>query len=835
MSGEGGGEAEQSNELNGMEKAVKSPSQPMVVFTGYRDQVLDATRESFKILRRLHVSSARSLAKLVRAERGVTPDEWAQQRAFLIKEHIKQIDSIQDEAQVRVQEEKHKTEWSMKQERVEMQARMEAELGAVRQQAEEERASLQRKIEEVCDARVKDVEQKLEVAMQRLAEGDFDLLKNLTLANEFIEQLKEQKESLNQTIEDMKEQESEHVKEIKRLKKDRQILNSSLEEAKKQARRADQERNRAERREHKLNEDLEITRKEYHYLEKKLLEETHELESLRKLCAKLTKNLEEAEAKLPQIEILNKKLAASERKAEEADRLKEQMVRKCWVLENEVTQLQKDHSLLISELDELRAETAKQREGLVMSELAMKGVHGEVQRQVALAKHNQALQEARHILTQRARQLREEAKMPLHLIPKASLSFSTDSTDSEDTIRSRLLFRAAALELEATRIIGIDERPAAALLAEAQIAVDNAVCGEEDGAELPLRVIPYDFESSGKTRRNVRQIVDEIYSVDNSQARGKSSGTSQASVSGGAHTDVSGREPIRVFSAQVGSSEPRKCNSRHHRPLRHIFSACYSCCAATSLASTTWLRMRAVVRVTYAKWSCILQPGGEQVAKPDFTIGSKESIDLHGGVPVHVASGKRPQSALSATRRRPPEPMSLGVKKNSTGNRGPTGVSRRPASALGRFSSDFSADSRPGGGKGSLGGSIDEMHAGGDLFTAGARGLEKSDTLRSGKLVKGRPSSALAQTSERKRKEEDDNCAEESQDVLQTLDGNSKASIYMLMRRTSDSISRAREHAVSRFLERAHHDTVALPRKDHSSSRKSSEVWILVNPHSVHV
>jgi len=207
------------------------------------------------------------------------------------------------------------------------------------------------------------------------------------------------------------------------------------------------------------------------------------------------------------------------------------------------------------------------------------------------------------------------------------------------------------------------------------------------------------------------------------------------------------------------------------------------------------------------------QPGGEKTAKPDFTITRKESIDLHGGAPVHVVSGQRPQSALSVTRRRPPDPMSLGVKK--VPDRGPGGASRRPASALGRFSSDFSG-----------GGSIDVLHAGGEGPLARARGLEKSGTARMGKVIQGRPSSALALASERKRKEEEEtHGAEETQeDPLQTLDSNSKASIYMLMRRTPDSMSRARERAVGRFLERAQHATVALPPKAHASSRKSLEV-----------
>ena len=51
-------------------------------------------------------------------------DEWAKQRAFLINEHMKHIDTIQEEAQVRVHEDKHKMDWSLKEERLEMQAQV---------------------------------------------------------------------------------------------------------------------------------------------------------------------------------------------------------------------------------------------------------------------------------------------------------------------------------------------------------------------------------------------------------------------------------------------------------------------------------------------------------------------------------------------------------------------------------------------------------------------------------------------------------------------------------------------------------------------------------------
>ena len=179
--------------------------------------------------------------------------------------------------------------------------------------------------------------------------------------------------------------------------------------------------------------------------------------------------------------------------------------------------------------------------------------------------------------------------------------------------------------------------------------------------------------------------------------------------------------------------------------------------------------------------------------------------------------------------------MSLGVKKKVADHGGPGGASHRPASAIWRFSSDLSGSDKTW----SLGGSIDVLHAGGEFPLAGARGLEKSDTVRTGKVVKGRPSSALALASERKRKEEEGGYgADETQeDPLQTLDNNidswsaahqhidsCQATIYMLMRRTPDSMSRARERAVGRFLKRAQHETVDLPPKAHASNRKSLEV-----------
>lgn len=158
----------------------KLAAQPTVVFSGYRERVLEAARERFNTLRRLNVTFCRSLAKRVRAERGVTPDEFAQQRAFLMQEHAKQLDSVRIESQVYLQEEKHKINWQKEQERIKLQDQLDAELAAAEEASLSARTTLEKTIQDASDAKVKDLEDRLAVAMKRLADGDFDLLKSLS-------------------------------------------------------------------------------------------------------------------------------------------------------------------------------------------------------------------------------------------------------------------------------------------------------------------------------------------------------------------------------------------------------------------------------------------------------------------------------------------------------------------------------------------------------------------------------------------------------------------------------------------------------------------------------
>jgi hypothetical protein len=151
-----------------MVKRNESAVSKVEAFRKYRAQMLEATRERFKIMRRLNVTYSRSLAKRVRSERGVTPDEFAQQRAFFIKEHEKQLDSIRDEAKVQVQEARHKLEWTMKEERATMKAKLESELAAAEERARALRESLEKTVTEKHNAKVRIMEEQLASALDRL-------------------------------------------------------------------------------------------------------------------------------------------------------------------------------------------------------------------------------------------------------------------------------------------------------------------------------------------------------------------------------------------------------------------------------------------------------------------------------------------------------------------------------------------------------------------------------------------------------------------------------------------------------------------------------------------
>ncbi len=469
-------------------KKAGAPVQPLTVFSGYREKVLEATRDNYKLVRRMSVTFAQSLAKLVRSERGVSPEEWAQQRNFLIKEHLKQIESVRTEASVHLGEEERKRTEERERELEEMETRREAEVAAAEERSRAALEALEARLKAAHDAEVADLQGQLAFALKRLADGDFDLLSALTKLRDQLSSAEHDKGSLRNTINDMKDQELEFQKEIKRLRKDRELASASAEEMRKSQRASERQKGNAERREHKLTHDLQEARQEYHELEAKMMHDTHELGELRKKARELEETLAAAHAKLPQIAILTKKLDASTKAEKKTSELKEKVGRKCWVLENEVKQLHKDHSALVAEIDLLRAETGKQRQAQVVTELALKGVDEEVQRRITLVGGDIIRHETRLLLEKRAQELREEARLPLTQLRKGALTFSSDSTSSEEALRKRLLVRAAALELEMAQLPEVEEPPAVGLVAEARCAAIAAECDEEEGAELPLRV-----------------------------------------------------------------------------------------------------------------------------------------------------------------------------------------------------------------------------------------------------------------------------------------------------------------------------------------------------------
>ena len=119
--------------------------------------------------------------------------------------------------------------------------------------------------------------------------------------------------------------------------------------------------------------ELEESRKETHLLEKKLLEDTYELDGLRKTAADLAEALAASKAQLIEIPLLKKRIKETLTSEKHAVELREKVVRKCWVLENEIKQLSQDNTLLVAQVDDLRGQAAKMRQGLYVSELAMKG------------------------------------------------------------------------------------------------------------------------------------------------------------------------------------------------------------------------------------------------------------------------------------------------------------------------------------------------------------------------------------------------------------------------------------------------------------------------------
>ena len=103
-------------------------------------------------------------------------------------------------------------------------------------------------------------------------------------------------------------------------------------QARRNTRKAERDKRQAENREARLTKDLEKTQKECHKLEAKLLHDTHELELVRKQAKALAEALAEAEAQLPQIVELTRKLAGAKRTENVAVGLKDKLVRKVRIL-----------------------------------------------------------------------------------------------------------------------------------------------------------------------------------------------------------------------------------------------------------------------------------------------------------------------------------------------------------------------------------------------------------------------------------------------------------------------------------------------------------------------
>jgi hypothetical protein len=210
--------------------------------------------------------------------------------------------------------------------------------------------------------------------------------------------------------------------------------------------------------------------------------------------------------------------------------------------------------------------------------------------------------------------------------------------------------------------------------------------------------------------------------------------------------------------------------------------------------------------------------------------GNKQAeADLRGGVPTRTqaparkaASPVRPQSALPA-RKRPPQPMSL---SSSAPKRGAN--SNRPASALARYSADFSF------GAGALGPAADQSVREVDAAASSGNKLKKGVAGGGGfggeGFVKGRPASALAHAHERWQMESEEGhgrtereqgpAASRDRSLRSSKELTGPASIYHLMRHAADPTAKARAREVERFLERAQHDTVALPARAHGAPRQ---------------
>ena len=502
-------------------------------------------------------------------------------------------------------------------------------------------------------------------------------------------------------------------------------------------------------REKALEQDLAQVRKDLGILNEKLSKIGRDLEMQEKHSADVEQRLHAAEVQLPQIEILKAELASEKKNTLHQLRLKQQSHRRACVLEDEITSFQRDHKMLLSQIDRLRAMTSSHREAQVMTDFLLQGIEEETQRRLFEAGEAGALKACRQLLARRARELREEALLPTHLLEKASLSLSSDgNSDSEETIRNRLLFRASALEIELERLHANNPPAEVKLVNTAQEAMERmqGECGEEEAAMLPLKVVPYNFD--GYVRRDVNDIVSELYPFETESATPADSGERP--------------QGAAASSARPASAMGRSDNGR----------------TTVSADASTAAIARAGPTASH------ISEGGMPVLLPS---------------PVYkIRARDRPKSALKSRKR--PEPMSLGV----TSRGGPT---KRPSSAQVNGSSErsFVAEDLVTGvmrGRASASRTTKGMLMKGRPSSALARMSLEFDMK-----VVDQPRQIREQDLVRSRDGED---AADSEIKAHASSG---MSIYQLMRRKTDPMSTKRQEQVRRFLDRAHHDSVILQPK----------------------
>ena len=227
--------------------------------------------------------------------------------------------------------------------------------------------------------------------------------------------------------------------------------------------------------------------------------------------------------------------------------------------------------------------------------------------------------------------------------------------------------------------------------------------------------------------------------------------------------------------------------------------------------------------------------GGSKARVPGGNKGAE--ADLRGGVPTRTQAParkaaspiQRPQSALPA-RKGPPQPMSLSSSAPKWGAK-----TSRPASALARYSADFSS------GAGAPGLGVDQaadqseraVGATASSASKSKKGVAGGGGFGGEGFVKGRPASALAHAHERWQMESEEGqgdtereqgpAARRDRSLKSSKELTGPASIYHLMRHAADPTAKQRAREVERFLERAQHDTVALPARGARGARRKGE------------